>query len=77
MKNPVERFQWKRPADILRFQKLTSDWNEIIPVLIVLPGFRYPEMGFFVRGMGWYQCGNPFPVEPTHWQQLPSLPKHP
>ena len=79
MKNPVERFQWKRPNDIRKFPKLMSvSWDEIVPVLIVLPGYKYPEVGFFVEDIGcWFQCGTPTPVHPTHWQQLPGLPKHP
>jgi len=79
MKNPVERFQWKRAEDIRRFPDLQSrSWDEIIPVLIVLPGYKYPETGFFVRGVAlWFQVGSAVPVTPTHWQQLPGLPKHP
>ena len=81
MKNPVERFQWKRPADIRRFPKLLSDnWDSIVPLLLVIPGYNYPEMGFCKLEddfLLWFEYGNPNPVEPTHWQQLPGLPKHP
>lgn len=76
---PGKLFRWRKPSDIRKFPESWSvSWDDIVPILIVLPGFKYPEVGYFLNDTGlWYQTLNPFPVVPTHWQRMPRIPNKP
>lgn len=59
------------------FRKHQSDPMNIKPLLLVLPGRKYPVRGWYFGGIvnQWRSDDSPCDQKPTHWMPFPELPK--
>lgn len=57
--------------------QLQSNSAEMIPLLLVMPGYKHPVIGFYFGSLleQFRLQGSNSEVHPTHWMKMPELPR--
>ena len=66
---------WLRPSDIEKHPEYHSTAMRIVPVLLAVPGDKYPVKGWYIASIQeWRIDGSPSQWTPTAWQPMPDMP---